>query len=148
MTIWQRAFAPDSNAWTRSTTHSRYGRVPELAVNRYSSRSGDPWDARAWSLHWDADMEKNKGYLAKAHELGIRVIPYVSPEKAWSLDTPERIERFFRANPAASLPYYLAVDPTGHPEWILIDRHGRLVWQTAYRLLVTVNVNKYPGREP
>ena len=41
-------------------------------------------------IRWTLDEEPMKRYLAEAHKLGIKVLPYVSPEKAWFLDTPER----------------------------------------------------------
>ena len=76
-------------------------------------------------IDWTADQEEMRRYLDEAHALGIRVIPYVSPEKAWFVDTKERLETFIHKNQAASLPFYQAVDPGSHPEWILIDRFGR-----------------------
>ena len=76
---------------------------------------------------WTLDVAEAKRYLAKAHALGIKVLPYVSAEKAWYLDTPERLRQFNRRNPGAAVPYYQAVDPRAHPEWILIDKLGRPV---------------------
>ena len=71
------------------------------------------------------DREEMKRYLEEAHAHRIKVLPYVSPEKAWFVDTPERLKRFHRRNPGGAVPYYEAVDPSSHPEWILIDKLGR-----------------------
>lgn len=71
------------------------------------------------------DAEKSKRFIADAHALGIKLLPYVSPEKAWNLDTPDRLNNFVEANPGTSVPYYKAVDPSSHPEWIIIDDQGR-----------------------
>jgi len=76
-------------------------------------------------IDWTPDMGQMKRYLQEAHARGIKVLPYVSPEKAWYLDTPARLKRFNRRNSGGSIPYYQAVDPSSHPEWILIDELGR-----------------------
>ena len=74
---------------------------------------------------WTHDPEDMKRYLEEAHALGIKVLPYLSPEKAWSVDTPERLKAFIDRNKGCSPPYYQCVDPGSHPEWILIDKFGR-----------------------
>jgi hypothetical protein len=71
------------------------------------------------------DAEAAKRFVEEAHALGIKLLPYVSPEKSWYLDTPERLKNFIRANPGNNVPYYRAVDPSSHPKWILIDEMGR-----------------------
>ncbi|GEM_PF-4881047 len=76
-------------------------------------------------IPWTLDADEMKRSIEEAHALDIRVLPYVSVEKAWFLDTPERLKRFNQHNPAGSLPYYQAVDPSAHPEWMLIDELGR-----------------------
>ncbi len=76
-------------------------------------------------VDWTLDAEPMKQYLAEAHKLGIKLLPYVSPEKAWFMDTPERLRQFHRRNSRAAIPYYQAVDPSAHREWILIDKLGR-----------------------
>ena len=75
---------------------------------------------------WSTDMEEMRRYIEKAHRLGIRLLPYISGEKAWYLDTPQRLHVFNKRSPAAAVPYYQAVDPSAHPQWILIDELGRL----------------------
>jgi len=77
-------------------------------------------------IDWTPDMGQMKRHLQEAHARGIKILPYVSPEKAWYLDTPDRLRRFNRRNSGGSIPYYRAVDPSSHPEWILIDKLGRL----------------------
>ena len=76
-------------------------------------------------MDWTPDVAEMRRYIAEAHARGIKLLPYVSPEKAWYLDTPERLKRFNRRNIGASIAYYSAVDPSEHPEWILIDKLGR-----------------------
>ncbi len=76
---------------------------------------------------WTTDMEAMKQYIQTAHRLGIRLLPYISGEKAWYMDTPERVRLFTTRNPVGAIPYYQAVDPSAHPQWILIDELGRLM---------------------
>ena len=76
---------------------------------------------------WSLDAGETRRYIEKAHRLGIRLLPYLSAEKAWFLDTEERLEGCNRRNPAMAVPYYRAVDPSSHPEWILVDEQERLV---------------------
>lgn len=72
---------------------------------------------------WTTDMEEVKRYLQKAHSLGIKVLPYVSVEKAWEVEGL-LLERFNRTNPLAAIPHYKAVDPTYHWEWVLVNEDG------------------------
>ncbi len=75
---------------------------------------------------WTLDGATMTRFIAKAHALGIRLLPHISAEKAWYLDTPTRLRQFNRRSPAGSIPYYRAVDPSLHREWILVDELGRL----------------------
>jgi len=72
---------------------------------------------------WMTDMEEEKRYLQKAHSLGIKVLPYVSVEKAWELEGL-LLERFNQIAPLTAIPYYKAVDPTYHWEWVLVNEDG------------------------
>jgi hypothetical protein len=72
---------------------------------------------------WTTDMEEMKRYLHKAHSLGIKVLPYVSVEKAWELEGL-LLERFNQLAPLTAIPYHRAVDPTYHWEWVLVNENG------------------------
>lgn len=82
---------------------------------------------------WTTDTEEVKRYLQKAHSLGIKVLPYVSVEKAWEVEGL-LLERFNRTNPLAAIPHYKAVDPTYHWEWVLVNEDG--CYQPRYGSLV------------
>ena len=72
---------------------------------------------------WTTDMKEMERYLQKAHSLGIKVLPYVSVEKAWELEGL-LLERFNQLAPLTAIPYYRAVDPTYHWEWVLVNGDG------------------------
>ncbi len=76
-------------------------------------------------IDWSLDMEEMQRFIEEAHAHGIKVLPYISPEKAWAVDFPELLAQCNRRNKFAALPYYEAVDPGTHEEWILIDPQGR-----------------------
>lgn len=83
---------------------------------------------------WRLDAAANRQYLEKAHSLGIKVLPYVSPEKAWQLDTDERVREFNSISPATTIEYYKAVDPSSNWYWVLVNSDGQ--YQPRYGSLV------------
>ena len=72
------------------------------------------------SFPWSKDLKKTKAWIDRCHELGIKVIPYVSPEKAW-----DDFARVQRRNHGGSIPYYRAVSPSHDRDWVLIGSNGR-----------------------
>ena len=70
----------------------------------------------------DPDMEKMRDFVQRAHELDILVLPYVSAEKAWEDFDAVQYPR----NSAGSVPYYHAVSPKEHRDWIIIRPDGML----------------------
>lgn len=65
------------------------------------------------------DREVTKKFIERAHRLGIKVLPYVSAEKAW-----DDFNLVQSRNPVAAVPFYYAVSPKEHKDWIFVRSDG------------------------
>jgi hypothetical protein len=79
---------------------------------------------------WTEDLGSMRARVRRAHELGMRVLPYVSPEKAWD----DFIAARSPENVGGAIPYYLAVSPKEHREWIIVRPDG--LYQVRYGTIV------------
>lgn len=59
-----------------------------------------------------------KKWIERAHELGVRVLPYVTFYKA------PNIRKVSEPSKIRASPFYKEVDLAKHPEWILFDERG------------------------
>ena len=89
-----------------------FGRTPE--------EMADAGVTLVSSFPWSLDLAATRAGIDRCHELGIRVLPYVSAEKAW-----DDFDKVQQRNSAGSIPYYRAVSPSHDRDWVLIGPEGR-----------------------
>lgn len=69
---------------------------------------------------WSPKPGVTRAWIDRCHAVGIKVLPYVSPEKAW-----DDFDKVQSRNPGGSIPYYHAVSPSHDRDWVLIGPDGR-----------------------